>query len=125
MNATVVGDANQDDNSSNDRLPGARRNSFVGPGYSTTDMRLSRKLYARNGWRLEFTVESFNLFNRLNARYQLTDDGLIGNAARFNYGTKHLGIKYFPAYYQVPTHFMRATSAYAPRQLQFALRLGF
>ena len=88
-------------------------------------MRLSRQLFARNGWRLEFTAESFNLFNRLNARYQITEDGLISNEASFNYGTKKLGNNYFPAYYQVPTNFMKATSAYAPRQLQFALRLGF
>ena len=46
VNATVIGDANQDDNGNNDRLPGASRNSFVGPDYSTTDMRMSRKLYA-------------------------------------------------------------------------------
>jgi len=77
------------------------------------------------GWRLEFTAESFNLFNRLNRRYQITDDGLMSNQAQFNFGTKRLGINYFPAYYQVPTNFMKATSAYAPRQLQFALRLGF
>ena len=79
----------------------------------------------RKGLRLEFTAESFNLFNRLNARYRITDDGILGNAATFNYGTKKLGINYFPAYYQVPTNFRRATSAYAPRQLQFALRVGF
>jgi hypothetical protein len=125
VNATVVGDANQDDNSGNDRLPGTSRNSFVGPDYSSTDMRPSRKLFARNGWRLEFTAESFNLFNRLNARYQPTDDGLMSNAATFNYGTKKLGNNYFPAYYQVPTKFLKAASAYAPRQVQFALRLGF
>jgi len=125
VNATVIGDANQDNNSSNDRLPGARRNSFTGPDYTSTDMRLSRRLYAKNGWRLEFTAESFNLFNRLNRRFQITDEGLMSNAARFQFGTKHLGINYFPAYYQVPTNFMKATSAYAPRQLQFALRLGF
>ena len=123
--ATVIGDANQDNNSNNDRLPGASRNSFVGPNYSTTDMRLSRKVYAKNGWRQEFTVESFNLFNRLNSRYRITDDGLMSNQAQFNYGTKKLGINYFPAYYQVPTNFMKATGAYAPRQIQFALRLGF
>jgi len=125
VNATVIGDANQDGNSDNDRLPGASRNSFVGPGYSSTDMRLSRKLFARKGLRFEFTAESFNLLNRLNLRYQITDDGIMNNQAQFNYGTKKLGINYFPAYYQVPTNFMKATSAYAPRQLQFALRVGF
>lgn len=121
----AIGDANQDDNSGNDRLPGVRRNSFVGPDYATTDMRLSRKLYARNGWKLEFTAESFNLFNRQNRRFQITDDGVMSNTAQFKFGTKRQGINYFPAYYQVPTNFMRATSAYAPRQLQFALRMAF
>ena len=41
----------------------------------------------------------------------------MSNAATFNYGTKRIGINYFPAYYQVPTNFMKATSAYAPRQI--------
>src|SRR5216683_8111317 len=31
VSATVIGDANQDDNSNNDRLPGARRNFFTDP----------------------------------------------------------------------------------------------
>jgi hypothetical protein len=109
----------------NDRLPGARRHSFVGPDGASTAMRLSHKLYAKNGSKLEFTAESFNLFNRLNKRFQITDEGLMANAAQFNFGTKHIGIKYFPAYYQVPTNFMHATNAYAPRQVQFALRPGF
>lgn len=125
VNAEVIGDGNQDGNSENDRLPGARRNSFVGPDYATTDMRLSRRLYAKHGWKLEFTAESFNLLNRLNRRFQITDNGLMSNAAQFNFGTKHIGINYFPAYYQVPTNFMQATNAYAPRQVQLALRLGF
>jgi hypothetical protein len=125
VNATVVGDANQDGNSQNDRLPGATRNSFVGPDYATTDMRLARKLYSKGGLKLEFTADSFNLLNRLNSRFQITDEGLMSNAAQFQFGTKHIGINYFPAYYQVPTNFMKATSAYAPRQVQFGLRLGF
>src|SRR5947207_816164 len=58
------------------------------------------------GWRpaskLDFSAESFNLFNRLNRRFQLTNDGAMSTAARFNYGIKHIGINYFPAYYQVP-----------------------
>ncbi|MFZ0283712.1 MAG: TonB-dependent receptor, partial [Terriglobales bacterium] len=39
VNVTVEGDPNQDGDDSNDRLPGARRNSFLGPNYASTDMR--------------------------------------------------------------------------------------
>jgi len=106
-------------------LPHETREHRNGPNYTTTDMRLARKLYAKNGWKLEFTAESFNLFNHLNRRFQITDEGLMSNAAQFQFGTKHIGINYFPAYYRVPTNFLRATNAYAPRQVQFALRLGF
>jgi hypothetical protein len=125
VNAQVVGDANQDGNSDNDRLPGLRRNSIYGPNYSTADMRLSRRLYVRKKIRLDFGAESFNLFNRLNRRFELTDDGALSNAAQFLYGTKQIGSQYYPAYYQVPTNFMKANRAYAPRQVQFSLRLGF
>lgn len=125
VDATVSGDANQDGNYGNDRIPGARRNSFVGPDYASTNMRIARRLYAKHGYKLEFTAESFNLLNRLNSRFQLTEDGAVSNAATFNYGTKKIGINYFPAYYQVPTNFMHATNAYAPRQVQFSLRMSF
>lgn len=125
VNASVIGDANQDDNSNNDRIPGARRNSFVGPDYATTDMRMARTLYRRGKLKIAFTAESFNLLNRLNKRFKTTDDGLMSNSAQFNFGVKQIGINYFPAYYQVPTNFMEATNAYAPRQVQFSLRLGF
>jgi hypothetical protein len=125
IDARIVGDANQDSNSSNDRLPGLRRNSIFGPNYVTTDMRLSRRLYTQNGLRLDLTVESFNLLNRLNRRFQLTDDGVSSNAARFEYGVRRTASGFYPAYYQIPTNFMKATTAYAPRQVQFSLRLAF
>jgi hypothetical protein len=125
VNPTVIGDANQDGNTNKDRIPAARRNSFVGPDYTTTDMRIGRTMYRHNKVKLDFTAESFNLLNRLNRRFQLTDDGVLSNVAQFNYGTKHIGINRFPAYYQGPTNLARATSAYAPRQVQLSLRLGF
>lgn len=125
VSATVIGDANQDDNSENDRLPGARRNSFVGPDYTSADTRLARTIYRHDKTKIDFNIESFNLLNRLNQRFQTTTDGTISNTTQFNYGTKHIGINYFPAYYQVPTNFMKATNAYAPRQIQFSLRLSF
>ena len=125
VNATVAGDANQDGNSTNDRLPGARRNSFLGPDYATTDVRLTRRLYVGDRVKLELVGESFNLLNRDNQRVQITEDGLQSNSARFVQTTKHLGINYFPAQYRAPTNFLRATNAYAPRQVQIALRLIF
>jgi hypothetical protein len=88
-------------------------------------MRIGRTIFRHNKIKLDFTAESFNLLNRLNRRFQLTDDGALSNAAQFNDGTKRIGINYFPAYYQVPTSLARATSAYAPRQVQLSLRASF
>jgi len=123
--ARVSGDPNQDGNTSNDRLPGYGRNAFVGPDYATMDMRLSRKVKLGGHYRLELTGESFNLFNRDNQRYVVTDNGFYNSAGQFVQLTKQVGVTYYPAYYQRPTSFMRATSAYAPRQMQVAMRLIF
>ena len=39
----MAGDANRDGNTYNDRLPGEVRNTYVGPGYFTTDVRVSKE----------------------------------------------------------------------------------
>ena len=72
VNATVNGDPNQDGNDLNDRLPGYSRNAFTGPDYSSTDLRLVRKIHIGQADRLEFTADSFNLFNRDNQRVTIT-----------------------------------------------------
>ncbi len=125
LDARVFGDPNQDGNDSNDRLPGAGRNAFLGPDYATTDMRLTRRLYVRDRLKLDLVVESFNLFNRDNQRVVVTDDGFTDAAGQFVKIDKQIGINYFPAHYQKPANFLRATDAYAPRQLQVALKLLF
>ncbi len=118
VDARVSGDPNQDDNPANDRLPGARRNSFVGPDYSTTDLRLSRRLYVGDRLKLDLLLESFNLLNRDNRRLQITDEGFQSNGVQFVRTTKRLGINYFPGHFRYPAHFLRPTDAYAPRQVQ-------
>ena len=123
VSATVTGDANQDGNNSNDRLPGFSRDSLVGPDYATTDMRLTRRILIGDRLKLEFMIESFNLFNRDNQRVQITQDGFITNAAQFVQTSNIIGINNFPAQYRTPTSFLRATDAYAPRQTQLALKL--
>jgi hypothetical protein len=125
VNATVTGDPNQDSNDSNDRLPGVRRNSFVGPDYATTDVRLSRRLYLGDHFKLEVIGESFNVLNRDNRRVLPADDGFQSNSAQFVQSDKLLSNRHFPGYYRVPTSFVRIRDAYAPRQVQLALRLVF
>jgi len=125
FSATVTGDANQDGNNTNDRLPGASRNSLVGPDYATTDLRLTRRLYLGDRVKLELVVESFNLLNRDNQRVLITPDGFQSNSAQFIQTSKRIGINDFPVQYRVPSHPLRATDAYAPRQIQTALKLIF
>lgn len=125
VDAKVFGDPNQDGNSGNDRLPGYGRNAFLGPDYATADLRLTRRLFLRPRYKIELVAEAFNAFNRDNQRVVITDDGFNSTATDFVQLTKAIGIKYFPAYYAVPANLTKATSAYAPRQIQFALKFIF
>ena len=125
VEARMYGDPNQDGNTSNDRLPGYGRNAFVGPDYATTDMRVTRRLLTRDRLKLDLIVESFNLFNRDNQRVHITDDSFLNSAGQFVQVDKRIGVKYFPAQYRVPSNFTKATDAYAPRQVQIALKVAF
>ncbi len=125
ISARVVGDANRDGNDTNDRLPGYRRNAFTGPDYATTDLRLMRMFPIGDHLRLEFTAESFNTFNRNNARVDVSDDGFTGTAGSFVIDQKMVSSTRFPAYFRKSGGFMSPTNSYAPRQVQFAVRLRF
>jgi hypothetical protein len=123
--ARVTGDPNRDDNSSNDRLAGYGRNAFLGPDYATTDLRLTRKIHVTERFRLELTAESFNLFNRDNQRYNLSQDGFTNSAGLFVPLSRTTPSGTYPAYYQQPTNFLKANSAYAPRLVQLGLKFIF
>jgi outer membrane receptor protein involved in Fe transport len=125
VDAKVFGDPNRDGNSSNDRLPGYRRNAFLGPDHATADLRLTRRLYLRSNLKLELMAEAFNALNRENKRVFISDDGFTSTATDFVQLDKTIGINHFPAYYQRPLNITKATSAYAPRQIQFGLKLIF
>ncbi len=125
VNARATGDGNRDANDGNDRLPGARRNSFTGPDYVTNDLRIARKVKGSERWRAEFMVEIYNLLNRANKRVDSSDGGFASTAATFITQDKVVENKHYPASYQLKTNFLAATSAYSPRQIQFALKLKF
>lgn len=125
VDARIFGDANRDDNTYNDRLPGVLRNSFVGPDYATVDFRVTRIFHLSERFRMELIAEAFNLLNRDNLRMEITDDGFNNHAGSFIAMDNSIGTKYFPAYYRTTANFMQPTGAYAPRQVQFALRLTF
>jgi hypothetical protein len=125
VNATVDGDPNQDGNYDNDRLPGYSRNAFTGPDYASTDLRLVRKIHVAQGYRLEFTADSFNLFNRDNQRVEITSDGLTAEATTFTQYTTYVNGVPSPAYYQQPQDFLKPNAAFAPRQIQLGLKLIF
>ncbi len=125
VNATVNGDPNQDGNDLNDRLPGYRRNGFTGPDYASVNLRLVRKIHIRQKERIEFSVDSFNLFNRDNQRVQITSNGLTVNATTFTPYTTYVNGAPYPAYYQQPQNFLKANGAFAPRQVQLGVKFIF
>jgi hypothetical protein len=125
VNATVAGDPNQDGNDLNDRLPGYSRNAFTGPDYATADLRLTRRIHLSERYKLDFVAEAFNLSNRDNQRVEITSNGLVANASTFVQSYVTDGIAPYPGYYELPGNFMKPNAAYAPRQVQLALKLIF
>jgi hypothetical protein len=125
LDARIVGDANQDGNSSNDRLPGLGRNSLVGPGYATTDMRLTRMVHLGDCFKLSLMVDSFNLFNHDNPRVQTTSDGFQNAYGQFVFVDNRIKFNYFPASYRLTSNPTKALNAYAPRQLQLSIKLNY
>jgi hypothetical protein len=125
VTARMIGDANLDGNTDNDRLPGISRNAYTGPDYSTTDLRLSRRIPVSERLSAEFIAESFNLFNRDNKRMDVSDAGFSNTAATFTQVDQTVGGKRYPAQFRQMSGFLVPTNSYAPRQVQFAMRLKF
>jgi hypothetical protein len=96
------------------RFPGIGRNTFVRPGLSNVDMRVAREIRFGESKSIEFLVEGFNIFNRVNystvntTQYTLQGTNLAPNPL-----------------------FMRPQTALSypavgnPRQLQLATRFSF
>jgi outer membrane receptor protein involved in Fe transport len=125
FSATVAGDPNQDGNDLNDRLPGYSRNAFTGPDYATADLRLTRTVRLHEHYKLNFVAESFNLLNRDNQRVAITSNGLVSSASTFVQTSVNTTVAPYPGYYELPSNFTKPNAAYAPRQVQLALKFIF
>ena len=125
INATMAGDANRDDNTYNDRLPGVSRNSYLGPGYFTTDVRVSKSFQLTERVRLTLLAESFNVTNRVNQRVEITDDGFLNSAGQFIAYSTQVGKSLYPGEFVKNSSFLIPTNSYAPRQVQFSVKASF
>jgi hypothetical protein len=105
---------NNDRHSTNDRPPGAGRNTGIGPNYFDVDMRLSRGIKLGEKANLQLMLEGFNIFNRTNYASVNNVVGVIGPPFDLH-GSSALS----------PSQPLGFTSAYPKRQLQFGVRLSF
>jgi len=117
FNLLAGADVNGDNHFTNDRPPGAPRNSGLGPDYVSFDMRLSHTLKFGEGRSLRFVAESFNLANRTNyARV----NNIVGSSVAIGppfrvHGTASLA----------PSEPLGFTSAMPKREIQLGVRFDF
>src|SRR5206468_13099314 len=99
----------------NDRPPGAPRNSGLGPDYLTFDLRLGRVLKIGERGTLRLIAEGFNMTNRSNfARVNNIVGATFGSL--FNaHGTASLS----------PSQPLAFTAALPKREIQLGLRFEF
>ncbi|HET9742562.1 MAG TPA: TonB-dependent receptor [Terriglobales bacterium] len=115
FNLLAGSDINGDGHFTNDRPPGAGRNSGRGPDYVTFDMRLGRAFKLGEKASLLFTAEGFNITNTTNFA---SVNNIVGAtfAPPFNVqGTAGVS----------PSQPLGFTSAFPKREIQLGLRLSF
>lgn len=115
FNLLAGADINGDGHFTNDRPPGASRNTGLGPNYVVFDMRLSRSFRVKEKASLLFTAEGFNIANRTN---YATVNNIVGSnfAPPFNVnGTASLS----------PSQPLGFTAALPKREIQLGVRLSF
>jgi hypothetical protein len=100
-------DANGDGNPLSDRPGTLGRNSLIGPGFATVDVRVARPIKFTERFGSEFSFDFYNLFNRVNIRDINTF-----------YGGANLNLPPAPG-------FRTPRDVFNPRQIQFAVKLKY
>jgi hypothetical protein len=115
FNLLAGADINGDNHFTNDRPPGAGRNTGLGPNYIDFDMRLSRTFRFTERYSLQLLAEGFNLANRTN--YSSVNN-IVGPAFAppFNvHGTAALS----------PSQPLGFTADFPKREIQLGVRFNF
>src|SRR6266478_6417290 len=105
---------NNDRHSTNDRPPGAGRNTGIGPNDVTFDLRLSRQFKLTEKARLQLLAEGFNLFNRTNFASVNNVVGVL--APPFDLSGSSTSS---------PSQALGFTSTFPKREIQLGVRLSF
>ena len=89
------------------------------------DLRLSKSFQLNEPVHLTLLAESFNVANRVNQHVDISREGLVNSGSQFiAYSTK-VGKALYSSEFVKNSKFLILTNSYAPRQLQFSLRVSF
>jgi hypothetical protein len=128
FNLLAGADINGDNHFTNDRPPGAPRNSGLGPNFFTWDMRLSREVKVSEKASLQLIAEGFNIANRVN---YTTVNNILGNdspacpVTGVNSGAAFGPPFNVPGNNIGPSCSLGFTSAAPMREVQLGIRLTF
>jgi hypothetical protein len=107
FNVFAGSDANGDGIPLSDRPGLLGRNTWIGPGYASVDVRIARDVRMSERWTGQFSVDFFNVFNRVNVK----DLNTVWGSADPN---------------ATPiSSFNTPRDVFNPRQIQFGARLVF
>jgi hypothetical protein len=115
FNLLAAADINSDGHFTNDRPPGAGRNTGIGPDFTDFDLRLSRAFKLGEKTALSFTAEAFNLANH-------TNYSSVNNVVGADFGPPFNAHGSANLYPNQPLAF---TAAFPARQIQLGVRLSF
>ncbi|HEV8076158.1 MAG TPA: TonB-dependent receptor [Candidatus Acidoferrum sp.] len=124
FNLLAGADINGDGHFTNDRPPGAPRNSGLGPSYYDFDMRLSRAFKLGEKASLQFTAEAFNLANHTN---YASVNNIVGAAFAPPFKVRGItpGTVLSDGTVVSPSTPLGFTAAFPKRQIQLGARLTF
>jgi hypothetical protein len=115
FNLLAGADINGDSHFTNDRPPGAGRNSGIGPNYVTFDMRVSRSITFAERYKLQIIAEGFNLTNRTN---YASVNNIVGASIAPPFSVHGTAVN-------SPSQSLGFTAAFPKREIQVGIHFDF